>query len=403
LFTDPIEAKVPPATHFQQCIEDCVIYLGNADHRANWEWPAVHVHSFDAPIVNSLAKQLDAGNAFTEKQSHIGLRLVKKYASKLRDAGFDADKILVGKVFGKPFRVIDKTKSLYIDGDDIVCKSNFIPDLVNNLKKHAKKPGSGGQYNADNKSWSFSYTEDNIVFLYSVTKGKNFTIEDKIKNDFENIRKIKESAFDYYPMVTMEQGKYVVKNSPSDQIKLVSTDAREVMFEARRYGISIFDDCVIDNISSPTAFDKILYGSHDVWTTDGKGTYEDLMDLIKSAKQTVIMVSSHMPPQLRQWMAVLQNAGVETSVSFRFKKEPETNKEIKDRGMNVYNPNAKVLITNEKISKKFVSDNIQPDLVICNLNTQPSHFKTGIWLDSKPMVVYNCTEKQMRDKTYGVL
>lgn len=403
MFTNPIEAKVPPATHFQQCIEDCVIYLGNADHRSNWEWPAVHVHSFDAPIVNSLAKQLENGNAFTEKQSHIGLRLVKKYASKLRDAGFEADKILDNKVFGKPFRVIDRTKSLYIDGDDIVCKSNFIPDLVNNLKKHAKKAMSGGQYNADNKSWSFSYTEDNISFLLNAIKGKNFNVDDKIKNDFESIQKIKESAFDHYPLLTLEQGKYVVKNSPSEDVRITSTDARSAMFEARRQGIFVFDDCVIDNIENPTPVDRILYGNHDIWTSDGKGTYEDLMDLIKASKQTVIMTSSHMPPQLRQWMVVLESAGVETSVAFRFKKEPETNKEIKDRGMNKYNPNAKVLITNEKIPKTFIQDNIQPDLVISNLTTQPSHFKTCIWLDTKPMVVYNCTEKQMRDKTYGVL
>ncbi len=404
---EPIIAKQPPANFFTQTIEDCLIYLSNAHDSANWEWPAVNVQMFDTQITKSLGMQLHNGSPFTEKQSHIGLRLVKKYKSLLKEAGFDADKIYDEKIFKNPFRVIDKTRALYINGDTVVCKSNFIPDLVNSFKKRKSNPYHSGDYNADDKTWAFSLNEDNVEFLCDAVKGKKFTIEDPIQTCFEKIKHIKKQALDFdkfYPHLDIKDNKYYIKNSPID-IEINQTDnVREAIFDARRYGITIFSDAVVDSIQDKTSLDRIMYESHSNWATaQSTISKEATLDIIKSTKTTVIMVSSYAPDDLIDWMEILDKNNIDTCVAFRFKKNPDTNKMIKDYKMNSYNPNCNVIIINEKIPKTFLQDSINPDLILVNLSTPPGHYKTQIWLDSKSLIVYTSGTKSIKDKHHGVL
>ena len=133
----------------EQTIEDCIMFLaGEGNFLFNND---VAIDKFDHSIVHSLGTQLGNNSPFTQKQSLIGLRLVKKYSSKLCEQGFDADKILNEKIFKWPFRVIDRTKSLYIDGEQIVIKSPFIADVVNKIKKRKKPSYYKGQYNGETK------------------------------------------------------------------------------------------------------------------------------------------------------------------------------------------------------------------------------------------------------------
>jgi hypothetical protein len=43
--------------------------------------------------------------------------------------------------------------------------------------------------------------------------------------------------------------------------------------------------------------------------------------------------------------------------------------------------------------KPLIQNNIDSQLVICDLPTQPSHYKTQAWLENKPTVIYYCGSK----------
>ena len=64
-----------------QNIEECMMYLSGEGNYIFGE--EVSIDQYDFAIVKSLGKQLGSGNAFTEKQSHIGLRIVKKYNRRI--------------------------------------------------------------------------------------------------------------------------------------------------------------------------------------------------------------------------------------------------------------------------------------------------------------------------------
>jgi hypothetical protein len=114
------------------------------------------------------------------------------------------------------------------------------------------------------------------------------------------------------------------------------------------------------------------------------------MELINPSKQTMIMVSSIEPENLVEWIDILRNNNLleQTCVTFRYAKNKEMNNLIKENNINTFDPSKKILITNEKINKNFVKNNINPNLIVVDLANEPSHYKTQNFVASKSLVVY---------------
>jgi len=377
----------------EQNIEDCVMFLageGNFIFQEN-----VSIDKFDLSIVKSLGRQLGQGNAFTQKQSLIGLRLVNKYSKLLEEKGFEVEKILQDKVFKWPFRTIDRTKSLYVDGESIVIKSPFIADIVNKIKKRKHKSYDKGMYQSENKTWSFDYNEGNVEFLVNLVRGYNFNIDDKIKEDFDKVIGLKKNPIDHYPMLTRKMGGYVYND-----IVIEQQDPRRAVMKARLQGCEVFDDSVVESMKPSKPLDKVLLGDSRKWYINSSVHHIlEIFSLLNTVDKCIIMCSSDNLQSLQNIVENLFGSGYsadDISVMFRFKNNKEWfegNKYIKNAGVNKFDPNKKIFIINEKIPKPLISSNIDPQLIISTLATQPSHYKTQAWLDHKPNVLYYAASK----------
>ena len=377
----------------EQNIEDCIMYLAGEGNFIFHE--DVSIDKFDLSIVKSLGKQLGQGNAFTQKQSLIGLRLVKKYSNVLTQKGFEAEKILNEKTFKWPFRTIDRTKSLYIDGEKIVLKSPFIADIVNRVKKRKKPSYYKGEYQGDSKEWAFDYNEPNVEFLYNLTRGMNFNIDQKIKEDYGKIIQLKRNALEHYPMLVREAGGYVFNGQVIEH-----QDPRRAVMQARLQGCTVFDDSVVDSMRPRQPMDKILLGDSRKWYINSNIHHTlEIFSLLNTIDKCIIMCSSDSVEKLQSIIENLFGSGYsadDISVMFRFKNNKEWfegNKYIKNAGVNKFDPNKKIFIINEKIPKPLIASNIDPQLIICTLATQPSHYKTQAWLENKPNVIYYAGSK----------
>jgi hypothetical protein len=377
----------------EQNIEDCVMFLageGNFIFQEN-----VSIDKFDLSIVKSLGSQLGQGNAFTQKQSLIGLRLVNKYSKLLEEKGFEVEKILQDKVFKWPFRTIDRTKSLYVDGESIVIKSPFIADIVNKIKKRKCKSYDKGMYQSENKTWSFDYNEGNVEFLVNLVRGFNFNIDDKIKEDFDKVIGLKKNPIDHYPMLTRKMGGYVYND-----IVIEQEDPRRAVMKARLQGCTVFDDSVVESMKPSKPLDKVLLGDSRKWYINSSVHHIlEIFSLLNTVDKCIIMCSGDSLESLQNIVENLFGSGYnadDISVMFRFKNNKEWfegNKYIKNAGVNKFDPNKKIFIINEKIPKPLISSNIDPQLIISTLATQPSHYKTQAWLDHKPNVLYYAASK----------
>ena len=377
----------------EQTVEDCVMFLaGEGNYIFQDE---VSIDQYDLSIVKSLGKQLGNGSAFTQKQSHIGLRLVKKYSSLLSEKGFDPKIIMDENKYKWPFRTIDRTKSLYIDGEKIVLKSPFIADIVNKVKKRKTPSYFKGEYQGETKEWAFDYNEPNVEFLVNLVRGMNFTIDQKINQDYERIIAIKKDPFEHYPMLTRKMGGYVYND-----LVIEYDDPRRAVMKAKLQGCTVIDDSVVSSMKPKQYIDKVLLGdSRKWWINSNIHHYLEIFSLIDTVDQCIIMCSSNNVDDLKSVVENLIGSGYSSNdicVMFRFKNNKEWfegNKYIKNAGVNSFSPDKKVFIINEKIPKPLIQNNIDPQLIISTLATPPSHYKTQAWLENKPTVIYYCGSK----------
>jgi len=360
-------------------IEDCVMFLAREGVYI-FEDGVAPVGAHDQNIVQSLGRQLGNGNPFTEKQSHIGIRLVNKYHQYLKESGYDADRIVQDKIFKWPFRSIDKTKRLYIDDDQIVIKSPFIADIINKIKKRKGGSHIKGSYRPDQKEWAFDYNESNLMFLYNLVAGYDtFDIEQKIKDDYIKCVDIFKNCEQYLPMLKGND---------------VEGDIRDAVMQSRMKGIGVFDDDVVALMKqNPTKVDNVFLSDNNFWHINlMKYNILDIFPLIKSASSCIIMCASNEFNTLKTWINTLLKYGIDAediSVCYRFKNsDDEGNNFIRDNKVNTFDPNNKIFFINEKVPKPLITNNVEPDLVIYTLATQPGHYKTRNWLENKPLVVF---------------
>jgi hypothetical protein len=377
--------------NFKQDIEECILFLSGEIHF----WPndqiEVSVQPYDMQMLTSLGRQLAQQLAFTEKQSVIGLRLVQKYSSLLKKYEFEVDKIINEKVFRWPFRTIDRTKSLYIDGESIVIKSPFIANIVNTIKKRKSKGYLQGTYHADTKEWSFDYNEPNVEFLINLTNGMHFNIDEKIKQDYEKIKAVKQQAEKHLPMLRKENGRYIFKDKEINEDNI-----RTVFHVAKSMGCEVYDDKLVNENQFSGQIDKILYSDQrNHFVNKYRFKKYDLAEFLLSARKVLIMVSSRDEESMKEWITTLNEYTDldDICVCFRYKNDNQANKFIKEQNVNQYSTDKKVFIVSEKIPKPIIKDNINFDVVLIDLATMPSHYKTQTFIKNKPTIVYYCGSK----------
>tara|TARA_R110000868_G_scaffold52534_5_gene165808 strand:- start:378 stop:1103 length:726 start_codon:yes stop_codon:yes gene_type:complete len=231
--------------------------------------------------------------------------------------------------------------------------------------------------------------------MVNLIKGMNFNIDQKIKDDYESIIELKKNALDHYPMLTKETNGYVYNNNVIEV-----NDPRRAVIQSKLLGCNVFDDSVVDSMKPKKPLDKMLLGDSQKWFINSNLIpYLDIFSLLNTVDQCIIMCSSS---NIEQLQTVVDNlfdngyTGDDVCVMFRFTKNKdyfEGNKFIKNKGVNSFAPNKKIFIINEKIPKPLLSNDIDPQLVFSLLPTQPSHYKTQAWLESKPNVIYYTSSK----------
>lgn len=394
-------------------VEDCVIFLSGeydiefANHVSQTyeNFYKKHIDVIDQPITKSISRQLMNGMSFTQKQSHIGLRLVKKYAKILDEVGFNATEVLDGKLFKKPFRTIDKTKSVHVDGEMIVCKSPFIADLVNRFKKRKQPTYKRGYYNGQNKEWGFDVNENNIDFLTNAVNGKRFFIDETVTEIKEKIDIIKQKPLQYFPTLTYKEKFVIVNINLPDEYNIALakiTDVREAIMFSKMLGCFVYDDTISNMLGDVHEwYDKILLGDHEKFTVNKRMLpKKELLKFASIGKQTVIMLSSVDNNNINDWLDTINNLGINDQCCFAFRSRnkkdgtiqtvtgKDLNEKIKNYNVNEYSPNKKIIFVSEKIPKTFIKDKIEPNMIIVDLATDPAHYKTQIYLENKPLRVY---------------
>jgi hypothetical protein len=214
----------------------------------------VKFNLYDQKIIDSFNDQILLGVGFTEKQSVLAVKILKKYTPRLTVLlGSNVLQYLENPVYKLPIRNTNKSKKISIIENKIYGRvvSVIFPyneSYVTKIKEN--KISDYRSWDKEQKSWIFSLTETNLNFLINFAETENFETDDEFKNLSVQVLETITKMEKYIPMLVVEEKKLKFVNSDQNLPPLVNQDMLPAIFEARRKGINTWDNIIANYIDS---------------------------------------------------------------------------------------------------------------------------------------------------------
>jgi hypothetical protein len=357
----------------------------------------------DRRFLTSICEQTARQSGLTEKQANLCLTIITKHLSQISAyLSKDLSVVVQNPQFRLPRRVINQTKDVKIYKDQktnekkIRISFPYDEGLIVLIKEYKhlcsrlKNPDkyfstvSAVEWNQDTKTWDFLLTEENIAWCHKNLVDKGFTFDNEFTTYLEDIKKIKDQVENYIPMVVFKNSQFEYQNIHKNTPQPTSTDLLEVLFEAKKQGISTWDeniDLALSDISI-NDFTRAFFKNTASQITAKNNLYEifDLEDVINlSNKIAVVIPGGSELESLKIFHKFLLGTGIrneEMAVLFRLDSNAGKmcNDYVKENGLNnQFGENIKIIFVSIKLPKPVISSDAEFDVII-NLGNNSAHY-----------------------------
>ena len=204
-------------------VEDYLEYLGGYEvGLAVWQPQSVNRISlarYDIAIVNSMASTTVFGTALTDKQAELAVKLILKYRRQFAKLGIDVNPVET-PVFRLAPRKMDRTRAVWLDGENIIVKFPYDNDLIKELQSFREESQGRAWYDRDKKLWNLAITEYNVNWIVPWGNTNGFEVDNSVREIFYQILECEEQPFE---IKLVQQGSgYTITNaadSLTDYIK----------------------------------------------------------------------------------------------------------------------------------------------------------------------------------------
>lgn len=147
------------------------------------------IPSRDLKVLKSLAKIISSPNFITENQSKLLLKVLNENSSKLGESQADIFSLLNEPTWSKPFRLVDRTKKIYLTKDEpgIIIEFAFSSTLRKVITGIWKEISGLAQIDSG-KIYRADLTEKNIVKIVDTFQSHGFDIDEKIEDFYKTIK-----------------------------------------------------------------------------------------------------------------------------------------------------------------------------------------------------------------------
>jgi hypothetical protein len=373
-------------------------------------------NQFENSFMNSISVQLDQRQELTEKQAALAVKILKKHQTLLEDTiGVNVDSINNPK-FKHPFRQIKRhlisivereLSSILPAGKYIKIEFPFNEELINNIKSTKFDLKIYKWSNAD-KAWFFNLNETTIELVKNLFKHEQFEYDAEFKNYSDQFDNIVSNIESHAPVLSLKNGIPVYQNPPEYLPSLTSTDILTSIFEARKSGITLYDDAVqsfLENdLKDPVTVELLKSNTADhIVINSSEYGFSNFKNIIKHLQPCLFVL----PPtreleSLKKIHDVIKSEGYNIdscSVMFRLPNtESDFNEFVKSNKLN--NPiteSTKFVFVSHKIPKPVLQSNIefQTAIVLANVN---AHYTVRDMLIDQPNIIYYLNEKEIKRK-----
>jgi hypothetical protein len=373
----------------------------------------IKYNMWDDKIITDFDLQISLGVGFTEKQSALAIKILKKYAPKLSmSLGSDISNYLENPAYKLPIREINTSKKMSVMdhvlyGRVISVIFPYNETYVTKIKEY-KTSNDYRTWSKDLKSWIFSLTETNLKFLMDFAIEENFEISDEIAKLFSQAKEIISNMEHHIPMLVIEDKKPKIVNFDKNLPPLTSTEILPALFEARRRGVDTWDN-TISNFLDSDEVDEITRQflksePSEKFNIDSEiHGFSSLETIIKFMGPCLFVIPGGCElEKLIMAHEFLRSIGIENyqmSVMFRLPTESNVNFNnfVKNNGLNTpIKDHTQIVFISSKLPKPVLKSKIKFHAII-NLGFDNVHYTMRDFVKSHENVIFYSGPKEKRN------
>jgi hypothetical protein len=377
------------------------------------------IHSYDQKIIYSFSEQISQNIGFTEKQSILSLKILKRYKKQLEIylKGY-IDDFFNNPVFKFPLRTINSTKKMSIIDDKsfnkvVKVEFPFNESYINFIKQNKSNLNSV-TWNPDTKSWIFPLTETNLQFLSDFSVDKQFIVDKDLQNYFNQIIEVVKNIENHVPMLVMDEETIKFRNIPEKIPDFSTTDIIEAFFTARKYGIFEYDDRLAEKFETADINPHIKNflktdPTKNYYVNSEKTNYSELTDIIKYLSPCLFVIAKgNELADLQKTVTFLNNIGIvneQMSVMFRLPSETDKNFNdfVKNQNLNnMLNDNIKIVFIYDKLPKPLLKSQIKFHSII-NLGATNEHYAVKNFIRNHENLILYTNQALQKDWDFAIL
>jgi len=208
-------------------VEDYLEYLGGYEvgltalitpHSVN----RISLARYDIAIVNSMASTTVFGTALTDRQAELAVKLVLKYRRQFAKLGIDVSPA-ENPVFRMAPRKMDRTRAVWLDGENIIVKFPYDNDLIKELQQFREVSQGKAWYDRDKKQWNLAITEYNVNWIVPWAQTRAFEIDNHVREIFYQILECEQQPYEI-KLVQQDNG-YAITNAANTLIDYINNHA----------------------------------------------------------------------------------------------------------------------------------------------------------------------------------
>jgi hypothetical protein len=373
-------------------VEDLIVQLAFTFGRS--------VNAFDYKIVQSFADQIATGQALTEKQGNLSVKILKRY-KKVLESHYSTPigNFLDNPIYKYPFRVVKDIKKMTIverdeyHGKLIKVEFPYNQTYIDKIREN-RNPLALAVWDKNERCWFFSLCEKNLKFLMDFAEAEQFETSEEFQIYVKQINNVLENMEQHVPMLILDDGRPKLKNI---ELSLKTLDILESIFEARKYGILTWDENIsnfIKNYPNKIIRDFLNSNNLNFFIDSEKNDIFDLEMIIKYLSPCLFIIPGGRELEKTQLVHnFLNKIGIENeSMSVMFRLPTETGKDfnnfVKNYGLNSpISEKTQIVFISVKVPKPLIKSNIYFNSVI-NLGFDNAHYSIKNFSENHQNLIY---------------
>lgn len=391
-------------------VEDLILCIAG-------QYPIPHIsdikilHS-DKKLINSFAKQINTNVGFTDRQYELAKRKIDDYSEYFELLDLDSIK----KEIRMPIRSIDRRRWIKIihDEGDIKIAVRFIYSnkLISSLEQIRRKLKEQTEYDKENKTHYFSYSERNLFEIVNAFNGKHFELDPTVEAIYNKIVNFtpEENVPGVYNLT--------VKNIPDNALNALEKEIGPLsidtlyLYKERsiKYGLHHFDLAQVEkSLFTKNNFIKNICNrkTTDVILDPADKSIADLILDLEDLKKLPILIvldKTTCHDMLIEFQDQIKNIipNNKVSVMFRLDNVGEGayfNSYIKQQGLNnKLDKDIKIVYTlDNKVPKPLLTNNWNPEsILITQTFAMPALKKVIECFNNKDLIIHYDKDSQNR-------